>query len=299
MKKLLLASTALALMGGAAYAQDINISAEASASYGNWEDYGDGDNPNAQLELGTTVTIGLEGASGGLTYGGELTVEDLDSVELGPIFVAGGFGKLEFNEDEWDTVDDEQGDVRYSYMMSGFDIAVIMNAQGFGDGAGGQGRVSLGYGGTGFNLGLDYDTDDTWTVSGDVTVGSFVIGAELNDDDTWKLSASTTAGGVDVTVTYDDADVIGLELAGSTGGVDWELNGDSNGTGDGSVSTTFGATTVKLTYDHEGGTTARGDTGDDARTVLSIEQAIGNVTLGAKVNDADEYEGSITAAFTF
>lgn len=340
MKKLILMTSALTLVGGSAFAAahggEIDITAEVGVSFGTWEYVEDnnGASPSTvnseAASFDTSATLALEGSSGGLTYGGELTVEasddPADHVDLGLIYFSGGFGKFEFLEDEWDTTDDELGDARYTNAMNGFDVELILNLAGMGSEAG-QGRLGLGFDGGNFTAGVVYDTDETYEVSADFTTGGVTVGGSYADDtgnssgaleDTeYSIFASTTVGGVDVKATYTmemdedplnpgstiDTDSYEVEASGSAAGVDWSVLSDDQGEGEASLSTSFGDTTVAFTYVHDGGAvTSSGryngeDTGEDARAVLSVEQAIGNVTLGVKANDAEEYEVSATATF--
>ena len=73
MKKLILMTSALTLIGGAAIAQDISVGGTASLTYGNW---GTGDGGMAGFDFETEVVLGLEGSSGDFTYGAELTLEN-------------------------------------------------------------------------------------------------------------------------------------------------------------------------------------------------------------------------------
>ena len=102
MKKLILMTSALTLIGGAAIAQDISVGGTASLTYGNW---GTGDGGMAGFDFETEVVLGLEGSSGDFTYGAELTLENGAngaSVAQGVIWIATGFGKFSFGEDAFD-----------------------------------------------------------------------------------------------------------------------------------------------------------------------------------------------------
>jgi len=309
MKKLLLASSALVVMGGAAFAQDISFTASAGVTAGNWD--GASDN----VTFSTDLVASAEHSAGGLTFGGSVEVNGevaMDhtgnttdtGVSINMLYVSGNFGKLEFAPDEWDVSADEVGDLRYTGSFGDVALEAIYDMQND------EYLLGANYSGNGFNVGLEHVNDGlnpagtVNTLSADVDLGGYTIGGSFADDNSWDVFASTEFNGIMVKGTYDDADVFGLELSGSTGGVDWSADADSTGTGGASVSTSFGDTTVSLSYDGS----AYNSTGDDAMVVARVEHTVGNITLHAQANQIvggptivnnSEYEVGAEASFDF
>ncbi len=298
MKKLILMTSALTLVGGTAFAAshaggEIDISAEVSVTYGDWDARAGGEG----FDFSTSLTAALEGTSGGVTYGGSITVENADTVAdavtLDIIYFSGGFGKFSFAQDEWDVITDEVGDVQYEGTFG--DISTTLTADADSD----EWLAEFGYAGAGFNLGLTTDSDSLTELSADVEVGNFTIGASADTDEAWGLWVATDLGGINTKVTYDvDAagmDVTGLEIGGSTGDVTWELTANTDDETTADISVAFGDASVTIAHD----STNAGGTGDDAENVLMFEYGMNNLTFHVNVNDADEYEVGATAGFNF
>lgn len=302
MKKLILMTSALTLVGGTAFAAahgggDISFTASAGVTAGNW----DGASDNLTFDAG--LTAALETGAAGLTVGAEVSVDGEvvmdstgnttdNSVGFDMLYVSGDFGKITFMPDEWDVVSDEVGDIQYTGSFGDVSVEAIHDFQGD------EWLASLNYAGDGFNVGVETRSDELTTLSADVDLGGYTVGGSIDTDEAWDIFASTDFNGISVTGTYDSDEVFTLDLAGSAGSVDWAASADTNGIGSASLSTSFGDTSVSLSYDHEGGN----DTGDDARTIARVEHAIGNVTLHAQVNDAGadgEYEVGASASFDF
>ncbi len=126
MKKLILMTSALTLVGGVAFAGshsgDFTVTGEAFATQGNWDD-------SVDLRFGFEVVFAAERTAGGLTTNAELTV-DGDGNSKGIISIAGGFGKFAFATDEWDTLfdSDEDGDIQYTHSFGGAEVSATVDS---------------------------------------------------------------------------------------------------------------------------------------------------------------------------
>jgi hypothetical protein len=287
MKKLLLASSALVVMGGAAYAQDISVSAEAGVAYGDW------DGAAAGFTYTAEVTFGLEGSAGDVTYGGEVTVDGVgDEATAGVFYVGTGYGKFSFGADEFDETDAEEGDVKYEGDWGTLGVVAVADV----DGDEQFVEVSTSLGDT--DVAVSWDNvagSAVTTLSLDTTLGGFGVGGSFDSESAWDIYASTDMGGVGIKVTYDSDEVAGIELDGEAGSVTWGLsyNTDEETTAD--LSAAFGDTTVTIAHD----STNAGGTGDDAENIITIEHVVGNLTMHAQANSEGETEIGATATFDF
>jgi hypothetical protein len=300
MKKLILMTSALVLVGGAASAA-ITLDAEATLTYGNW----DATAP-AHFDQGTTLNATLEETTAsGITYGASLTIEDLNSVTQGVFWVSGGFGKFSFGVDEFDAVasnlGNDSGDIQYEY-SSGAITATLTAEAGLGneiadaDVTTNDWDLALAYAGGSWNLGLETDSTGWTEVTADTTIGNFMVGGAVDNASVWDVWASTKFGAINAKLTYNSATTTGIELDGMAGNVDWALTWNTLSEITASLDTTIGDVTLGVAYD----STNAGGTGDDAVTVVTFEYAAGDMlTLGLKANDVNEYEASVTAGFSF
>lgn len=334
MKKLILMTSALTLIGGAA-AAEIKVSAEASVSYGNWETGAAG---TEAFDFDTGLTFALKETYGDLTWGAEVTVDgDAGTVDDGVVWVSGGFGKVSFGIDEFDelnaddtpaatdgingvTEDSDYGDVKYEGTFGAVGVTVVADAGlGVTPGTGVAAAsatwdLGLKYTGSSFNASLDADSNNNWDLAADASFGNFTVGAALDESDVVDLWVSTTFGAVNAKLTADDVTgtaVYGIELDGKSGMIAWELSADD--TGDTAAKVTYDAApwTVSLAYDNDdagcvsgGGacaaTTNGEDYGDEADVILTIGYAANDMlSFEAKANDQSEYELSMTAKFAF
>jgi hypothetical protein len=324
MKKLILTTSALTLVAGAAVA-DIDLSAEATVSYGNWDTM----NGAAAYAFGTTLNADLEETtSTGITVTGSMEI-DVDlitgavSTSAGEISIATpSIGTFTFGPDHStaleDANEDEAADVTWDYANGALTLGMAADTTGAAEVNGEAWMISVGYDAGAADLGLDYYESGAWDGSVGFGAGSMDVTLGFDSTNAWDIAVGTEFSGIGVTVTYDSADVAGVELDGDTGGVSWELAANTNDewsvdlsgstgsidwslgtdeTGDmaASVASTMGATSFELAYDSANA----GGYGDDAEIVLTIEHTVDMLTLGAMVNDQSEYEVSATAGFSF
>jgi len=327
MKKLILMTSALTLVGGAAFA-DITVSAKSTVTYGNW---GTAAGSAAAFDFGTKVTLKLEQTAGDLTYGGELTVEDGKATAQGVIWVSGGWGKVSFGIDEfgalnaWDGSYDkvngqknknDYGDVKYAGDFGNVSVTLVADA--------GLGWVPvtaptwdlvLGYKAGSVDLGLETDSTGWAEVKASYAMGSFTVGAAIDNASAWDVWAKTSFSGINAKLTYDSASVTGVELDGSAGDVKWAVSGDTGGAAAASIDYTMGALSIGIAYDNgdagsaaapvdptgvSAGGTGIVDRGDEADLQLTVGYKVSdNLSFEIKANDVSEYEISMSAGFTF
>ena len=287
MKKLILMTSALTLIGGAAIAQDISVGGTASLTYGNW---GTGDGGTAGFDFGTEVVLGLEGSSGDFTYGAELTLENDARVSQGVIWIATGFSKFSFGEDAFDELSadvdvdvevdingvfadingvevegKDYGDFKYEGTFGDIDVTLVADTENGatpGDGAipgdSADWWAMLGYSGDGFSLGLETDSTDSYEVSFSFDTGDFTIGGSVDDSDFWEAYVSTTMGIADVTLTTDRAELHSIAVSGAMGDVSWSAEADTGEARAASINWSMGAVSVGLAWDNDDAGCMRG-----------------------------------------
>jgi hypothetical protein len=290
MKKLILMTSALTLVGGTAFAGahgggEVSISAEASVAYGNW------DGAALGMSYGASVTATLEGSAGDVSYGGSLTIEDADNVEVGEIWISTSVGKFSFDMDTYnaDIAESELGDIAYNGSFGDITLDVVVDAdtQAWLVGA----STALG----GVNASVKFDSTNAWKVEADTTVGGVTVGASFDDTNAWEVTAETNVGGLDVNASYDSASAWSVGAGGTAGAVTWEAGYNSASEISVSASMDFGDTSVSVAFDQGNA----GGTGDDAEVVAKVEHTVGGLVLHAMVNDQSEYEVGATASFAF
>ncbi|MEE9427033.1 MAG: porin [Paracoccaceae bacterium] len=322
MKKLILLTSALTLIGGAAVAE-ITVSGEASVSYGNWETAA---GTAAVFDLDSELTFGLEETtSGGLTYGAEITIDgDAGTVGNGVFWVSGGFGKVSFGIDEFDELnadevavnldingvqkDHDYGDVKYEGDFGSVSVTLVADAR-LGDTPSVPTTVAatdpdwdlgLAYAGGGYTLGLDTDSNNDWKVSASVDVGNFTIAASFEHDNDWDLSAKAAFGGINVKLSADESAEYGIALDGTSGDVAWAVATNTSSETSASIDYTMGDLSVGLAYDNDdAGFAGVADRGDEADLILTLGYSMDALDFELKFNDVNEYELSVTAGFTF
>lgn len=293
MKKLILMTSALTLVGGSAFAAahgggEISIGAEASVAYGNW------DGAALGLSYGTSVTATLEGSAGDVSYGGSLTIEDADTVTSGIIWINTSIGKFTFDkyldeEFDADVAGSGTADINYdgSFGDFGVNVGVDSMTQAW------LIAVSTSMGGV--NATAKFDSTNAWEISGDTTVGNVTVGATFDDASAWEVTAETTVSGLDVNASYDSASAWEVGVGGTSGAVTWDASYNSASEVAVNAEMGFGDTTVSIAYDQANA----GGTGDDAEVVAMVEHTVGGLVLHAQVNDQSEYEVGASASFSF
>ena len=201
MKKILLATTVLAMSAGVA-AADISWGASARAGLasdagGDIETYS---SANLAVTLSGTSDSGLTfGATFDMTTGRTYDFGDGDgfgandgAMGMPTIFIEGSFGKLAISDDNYDFYDDTNsgGDVEYT---------------------GTFGAVSVG-------LIADVDTNEA-SAKGGYTAGALAINANMDTYDLWNLDATYTMGSIAITAATDESENSSLKVAYSAGAI--------------------------------------------------------------------------------
>ena len=312
MKKLILMTSALTFMGGAAYA-GMDVTGKASVAYGNW---GTGA-AAAAFSFNTGIDIKLEESSGDLTYGAKVSIDaDAGTVSDGVIWVSGGFGKASFGIDAFDqisedvdnatdingaTANEDLGDVKYEGTFGAVKATLVADA-GLGNTPTTAPKWWLGvdYDGGTWGAGVETDSLGASKVKANAEIASMKVAVSADSAGAWDLSVSRDFGAVNAKVTYDSAGKTGLALKGSAGNVSWKVAGDSAGGASASADYAMGDLSIGIAYDNaDAGTAGVKDFGDAADLQLTVGYKMDMLDFGFKVNDQSEYELKMTAGFTF
>lgn len=216
MKKVLFATTALALSAGAAYADGhAGISASGSAQAGIVSDAGADFDVYSRVDLDFAMTGESDnGLSFGTTYqfnvGQGIDTDEgdfsLDTASTGSqgyanIYISGDFGKLSIEQDGIDNQRDDgfSHDIGYTYSTGGLSFGITADATGSGDGEEWSLDVAYDFGDT-LPLAISIETDNggayevklTYTVSDQITA--------VLDHDVDAAGADNT----DLKVSYDN-----------------------------------------------------------------------------------------------
>ena len=323
MKKLILMTSALTLMGSAAFAE-ITITGEATVDYGNWKT----GNGAAVLDMNTSLTFALEQTAGDVTYGAEVSIDaDAGTVADATVWFQTGYGKFSFGIDEFDELSDtdltaapdvngviadaDYGDVKYEGEFGAVMVVFVADA---GLGNTNDGTViattapdwdlGLDYDGGSWKIGLDLDSNNDYKVSASAEFGSWEVGVAVDQASSVDLFVATSFGAINAKATADDVTgtaVYGLELDGEAGNIKWALSGDSGGAVAASVDYTMDALSIGVAYDNDdAGTAGAADFGDEADLILTVGYEVNdNLSFELKANDQSEYEISATAKFQF
>lgn len=299
MKKLILMTSALTMIGGAA-AAEISFGAETSLTYGNW-DTGAAD---AVFGHNTTLTATFEETTAsGVTYGASMELEADDGldgvVSHGTMYVASNGLKLSFGVDAFeeieDAAEDDAGDMKVEYTMGAVSVALVADVDLGLDGTTDWDLV-LGYTAGAFTIGVETDSSELTELSVDYDGGNFGAGFSADTDDGWEVRANTSFGGVNAAISYNDAEVAELSLDGTAGDVSWAMSYNTDEETTASIGYAMGDLSLGLAYD----STNAGGTGDDAETILTVGYAISDMASAQLLaNDSDEYELSLTLGFSF
>ena len=269
MRKVLMASTALVGMSGAAYADDnLQVAITGAAEMG----IADGGSGDAMFHQDVDVTFKMEAmTNAGLTFGTAVDLDEVDGKDGAAtgntgvhggvaVYVSGPFGKV--------TMGDVDG---------GFDFAMDE----VGQGSGAIADNHTGHAGYSGNAGLDGSGDDQ------------------------VLQYNNSFGGLGVALSFEqedggsDGDVVGVGVTGGFGGVTlgagFQTHDNANVAG-ASVTATFGEITGRLNYsrlshDVDGDTTHLG-----VGATYTLGDTAVNVNYGQSDDDGAESTGFGVAA---
>jgi outer membrane protein OmpU len=260
MKKILLASAASFAFAGAA-AADITFSGSANVGFGDLNETAPLVAEDAVLLYqNISVTTSMSGETDtGLAFGASITFragDDLDldagdlnndgtlsDISFGNVFISGDWGKLTFDRDGLDNLndDDYSHDLQYDYSFDAVSVSLTydFNAKTAADGEkfslklaysadpfsasittedGGDFDVTLGYQITSeIKVSYTYESDNEEnTIKGVYDNGTFNASLALSDTDSeWDLGLGYTANGITIGANYGDQD---------TGDESWDLS---------------------------------------------------------------------------
>ena len=255
MKKVLLASTALVAMSGAAFAGAHTDGVSVSGTAGIWlQDNGVDD---VMVNYDLNLSFSAEGTTdGGLTMGLDYTTLEDGTVDNTEVFMSGAFGKL--------TVGDVDDALQMAAGMGdiGYDGIGIDNVAEVARGAGDASGVLYSYSADAFAVDLSHNmvtAFDDIAVGVTASFGGFGIGIGYEDTDatggTVAADLSGSFGDASVAVYYEDSDLgsgYGLEIGYDMGDVGLSLAyADHDAAADAAVG-------IGMSYDLGGATLAAG-----------------------------------------
>jgi len=273
MKKILLATTVLAMSAGFA-AADVSVSGSASAGIARDADQDDGLALDDQFHVYNTVKISFSSkivTDSGIEFGVSTSISGGNSYSLGDdgfadeggnlgapkVTISGAFGKLTFKDNGIDMLYDDgtAGDVSYDYSAGDLSFSIVSDIDGT-DGVDGEDAN-----------GVDWSASLGYTVSG--------VALSLATDSTTSSSASVsyTSGAITGTVEMDAPEggdtVNTLTVAYAANGISAEVSTSSDSTWSASVGYSANAMSVEYSTDDEAAweATASYDLGGGAKVV--------------------------------
>lgn len=211
MKKILLATTVLAMSAGYA-AADITWGASARAGLasdagGDIETYS---SANLAVTLSGTSDSGLTfgatfDATAGRSYSfgdGDTFADEGGAFGMPTVFVEGSFGKLAISDDNYDFYDDTNGggDVEYTGTFGAVSVGVIADV----DAAEYSAKVGFTSGALAVNANMD--TYDLWNLDATYTMGSIAITAATDESENSSLKVAYSANGISASAQYNTSD---------------------------------------------------------------------------------------------
>ncbi len=231
MKKILLASTILAMSAGYA-AAEVSFSGSASMGVardgsGNFRDYSD---LTLDITMSGEADNGLSfGATMSGTFGASYTFGDDDGFDYNDhhwgqpeVWVSGAFGKIAMSHNNYDFHDDDNdgGDLKYTGTFGAISLGLIVEIPS------GEGSVSFGYSAGSLALNANIDTFDEWNIDATYTVGSIAITGATNEDSLSSIKVAYDADGVTASVKLDTDDEWTIELGYSANSI--SINASTN-----------------------------------------------------------------------
>jgi len=311
MKHVLLATTALAMSAGVAFA-DTTMSASAKLVYGN---YGTGTVKGSTDQTWgqeADFNIGMSGESGGISYSAGLEIDEDGSPSAGPITMSSGGISLTYDANDIgglvstgaDGEDDNTGDLKVSFAGGGITASYATDVETE------DTDMHVGFSSNGLTLGLQVEDNDgakggkaVNTLSVGYTVGDLTLKYSQNDKTTQEYDVSVAYAlgtGATVTIASDEDEANSVGITGSLADLSitarFEQDGKSAGDSsenEVSVGYALGDTKISVGYD----TGQKGKYGDEAETTIVVDHGIGGIGLQLKANDQNEME--VSATFTF
>tara|TARA_B100000683_G_scaffold76015_1_gene75048 strand:- start:3134 stop:4075 length:942 start_codon:yes stop_codon:yes gene_type:complete len=313
MKKVLLTTTALMMLGGVATAGSSSMSGSIALTYGAWgtgTEPGGNDGWTSEADLDVAATSD----SGSISMSGTLEIDE-GATAAGPVTISSGGFSLVYDANDigalalaptsgagvqLDGEDDNYGDFSLSY------TAGALSATYVGDQATDDSSLAVSYAAGALTLSMTMldETDgangttgvEKTTMGATYTTGPYTIAVSADDQTAqeWDASVAMASGDTTVTIAADEAEVMSVALAYAAGDITASASQEFN---EGDATTfglgyTAGAVTFGAAYDS-------GNTGfgSQAEMTVSATYTDGDVVVAAQANSQDESE--VTISFSF
>ena len=313
MKKVLLTTTALMMLGGVATAGSSSMSGSIALTYGAWgtgTEPGGNDGWTSEADLDVAATSD----SGSISMSGTLEIDE-GATAAGPVTISSGGFSLVYDANDigalalaptsgagvqLDGEDDNYGDFSLSY------TAGALSATYVGDQATDDSSLAVSYAAGALTLSMTMldETDgangttgvEKTTMGATYTTGPYTIAVSADDQTAqeWDASVAMASGDTTVTIAADEAEVMSVALAYAAGDITASASQEFN---EGDATTfglgyTAGAVTFGAAYDS-------GNTGfgSEAEMTVSATYTDGDVVIAAQANSQDESE--VTISFSF
>ena len=313
MKKVLLTTTALMMLGGVATAGSSSMSGSIALTYGAWgtgTEPGGNDGWTSEADLDVAATSD----SGSISMSGTLEIDE-GGTAPGPVTISSGGFSLVYDANDIgalalaptsgagvqiDGEDDNYGDFSLSY------TAGALSATYVGDQATDDSSLAVSYAAGALTLSMTMldETDgangttgvEKTTMGATYTTGPYTIAVSADDQTAqeWDASVAMASGDTTVTIAADEAEVMSVALAYAAGDITASASQEFN---EGDATTfglgyTAGAVTFGAAYDS-------GNTGfgSQAEMTVSATYTDGDVVVAAQANSQDESE--VTISFSF
>ena len=313
MKKVLLTTTALMMLGGVATAGSSSMSGSIALTYGAWGTgtvAGGTDGWTSEADLDVAATSD----SGSISMSGTLEIDE-GATAAGPVTISSGGFSLVYDANDIgalalaptsgtgvqiDGEDDNYGDFSLSY------TAGALSATYVGDQATDDSSLAVSYAAGALTLSMTMldETDgangttgvEKTTMGATYTTGPYTIAVSADDQTAqeWDASVAMASGDTTVTIAADEAEVMSVALAYAAGDITANASQEFN---EGDATTfglgyTAGAVTFGAAYDS-------GNTGfgSEAEMTVSATYTDGDVVVAAQANSQDESE--VTISFSF
>ena len=308
MKKVLLTTTALMMLGGVATAGSSSMSGSIALTYGAW---GTGTSPggNDAWTSEADLDVAASSDSGSLSMSGTLELDE-GGADAGAVTVSTGGFSLTYDENAigalalapsgGDGEDDDYGDFSLSYTAGSLSATYV------GDQATDDSSLAVSYTAGSLTLSMIMldETDgaggttgvEKTTMGATYTTGPYTIAvsADDQDDQDWDASVAMASGDTTITIAADEAEVMSVAVDYAAGDIKasaiQEFNeGDATTFG---LGYTAGAVSFGAAYD-----SGNSGYGSEAEMVVSASYTDGDVSVSAQANDQDESE--VTISFSF
>lgn len=313
MKKVLLTTTALMMLGGVATAGSSSMSGSIALTYGAWgtgTEPGGNDGWTSEADLDVAATSD----SGSISMSGTLEIDE-GATAAGPVTISSGGFSLVYDANDigalalaptsgagvqLDGEDDNYGDFSLSY------TAGALSATYVGDQATDDSSLAVSYAAGALTLSMTMldETDgangttgvEKTTMGATYTTGPYTIAVSADDQTAqeWDASVAMASGDTTVTIAADEAEVMSVALAYAAGDITASASQEFNEGQDTTfgLGYTAGAVTFGAAYDS-------GNTGfgSQAEMTVSATYTDGDVVVAAQANSQDESE--VTISFSF